>query len=229
VTSDEKVIRDLLSDSAPTFGSLDGSAVRERSAALQPRRDSRWPRAVPATAAAVLIAGIALGASLLFRGTPTHSTGSGGNTEAHTFRLQLVLPATSAQADGTPIRAFVVAINHTGKPIEIRDASCDAWIQAGLSGRHIQFEVSSSDVGCASGQLREGITRLRVKILTTYNGCQQGSQPGTADMPHCQGPHDTGIPPLPPGEYQVHLGTQNVSPTPAMPRPAHITLTPVAH
>jgi hypothetical protein len=65
-----------------------------------------------------------------------------------------------------------------------------------------------------------------VIIATTYGGCQQGKQPGTPDTPHCTGPHDSTIPPLPPGTYHVEVGTQHVSPTPVLPPPMLVRLLP---
>jgi hypothetical protein len=140
--------------------------------------------------------------------------------------LRLRLADPSVPADGTPIHGYVLATNHTGHPLEIRDAHCDAWVQAGLSGPYVHFAVSSLDVACGSSQLREGVTRIPVIIATTYGGCQQGKQPGTPDTPHCTGPHDSTIPPLPPGTYHVEVGTQHVSPTPVLPRPMLVRLLP---
>jgi hypothetical protein len=186
--------------------------------------DERRLRVLPVTAA-VAIAAIAIGATVLAPGPATRSTASGSTTGAG-FRLQLELGATSVPADGTPIQGYVLVINHTGKPVEVRDASCDAWVQAGLSGTQVAFVVSSLDVRCGSGQLREGRTRIAVKIATTYTGCQQGNRSGTAKLPHCIGRHDSEIPPLPPGDYRVEVGTQHVSAAPALPQPRRVTLTP---
>jgi hypothetical protein len=228
--TDEDVVRDLLTEAAPEFEALDGARLREGR-----RARSRVRRALPMLAAAAVVAVIAV----VVVGTrhdpakhPLSEQSVGGITVGPEhpglarFRLELVLNSTRAPADGTPIHGVVLAINNTGHSIAIADAQCNAWVQAGLSGPHVRFGVFSNDVACFPAyRLPVGVTRIPVTIETTYNDCRQGKQPGTPDVPHCL-PQNPIIPPLPPGRYDVVVGTQNVTPAPALPRVVAITLLP---
>lgn len=224
---DEDKLRDLLTRSAPTFVSLDGNAIRDSDGSLSsPRPPRRWRQGGLALGAAAIVVVSAIIASLILANRPS-ATQPVGADPASAFQIQLVLPTTRAPADGSPLHGYALAINHTGHTIEIRAGKCDPWLQAGLSGRHIRFEVTSILMGCASVQLREGTTRIPLTIPTTYTQCAQGNQSGTPDSPHCRGPNDNQMAALPPATYHAVVGTQHTSTTPRLPKPIVVMLQPV--
>jgi hypothetical protein len=192
-----------------------------------------------AVAAAVLVVVIAVVVVLARRTPGSHSTASAQSTSTSPtvtvrpgpkpapFRLELKLPGTRFPADGTPIAAVVVAINHTESPIGLRHTGCGSLVQVGLSGGLARFngEMRLANI-CAVAPFRPGVTQVPVTIATTYQGCQQGRLPGTRQMPHCMGAADSTLPPLPPGRYRVNVVPQQLSVTPALSRPIWITLVP---
>jgi hypothetical protein len=235
VTEVERALRERLHHSAETFDPLDGAAVR--AAAQQRDRRGVHRFVVPAVVAAS-VAGIAVAGALIAQ-QPSPSAGPagsaapagprpssiGGRSTAadHAFQVRLVLPARSFPANGQPIHAYVLAINHTGRPVVIHDA-CNGWVQAGLTGGHVTFGIFSGQVGCASKTINPGTTRVPVIILTTFTQCQQGKQPGTPDTPHCVGPNSS-PPNLPAGNYRAEVGTQSTSVQPLLSKPQPVTLT----
>lgn len=236
MTDDERALRELLHHSAETFDPLDGAALR---AAVEHRGRGRVRRLVLPAAVAASVAGIAVTGALIAQqpapsagpagsagptGPPSSATDGRSPAAHHTFRVRLVLPATSFPANGRPIHAYVLAINHTGRPVVIHDA-CNGWVQAGLTGGHATFGITSGQVACASETLKPGTTRVPVIILTTFTQCQQGKQPGTADTPHCLGPNDSRPPDLPAGTYRAEVGTQSTSVQPLLSKPQPVTLT----
>ena len=144
----------------------------------------------------------------------------------HAFRVKLVLPGLSFPANGQPIQAYVLAINHTGRPVVIHNA-CDGWVQAGLTGPHNSLVIANGDVACANDTIRTGTTRIDVSIPTTFAACQPGKGRGTPDMPHCAGPRDSRPPKLPPGNYRAEIETQSTSIRPVLSKPQPVTLTAV--
>jgi hypothetical protein len=233
----DQAVRDLLGKAADQAGEdFREPTVGEFRARRRTRR-RRWAAVGASSLAVAGVAALAVGLTGAPSSAPetNHPAGhatSKPSTSTRTgaasapFRLRIVLADTSVRAGGRPIHGYILAINSTGRPLEIRDAQCDAWVQAGLSGRHVHFAVTSLDVACGSAQLREGVTRIPVTIPTSYTGCQQGKQHGTPDLPHCIGAHDSTMPVLPPGTYHVVVGTQHVTPAPTLPRPVLIRLLP---
>lgn len=236
MTDDEHALRELLHHSAASFDALDGTALR---AAAKRGNRGRVGRFVLPAVVAASVAGIA-GISVLIAhhtsppaapappaaatGSIRNSAGSRSAAADYAFRVRLVLPAASFPADGQPIHAYVLAINHTGQPVVIHDA-CNGWVQAGLTGGRATFGIINGDVACASKTLNQGTTRTPVIIPTTFAACAQGKQLGTPNTPHCLGPHDNVMPRLPPGRYRVVVETQSTSIRPVLPRPQPITLT----
>jgi hypothetical protein len=190
------------------------------------RTRSRWTRRLVLPAAAAVLV-LALAAVLLMPRTFGHDAAQPGAGPSAAFRITLVLSKTRAPADGTPLHGHVLVINQTGHPIEIQDGRCEEWLQAGLTGPHVQLHLISILVRCARTELREGTTRLPITIDTTYDRCLQGKQPGTPDSPHCRGPNDDQIPALPPGTYRARIRTQHTSTTPTLPKPIVVILRPV--
>lgn len=221
MNEDETVLHDLLTRTAPTFDALDGQFIRDRGATLHARSASPWRRfGRPAMIAAIVLATAALALSVSHWPGPASSPAAGSD---RAFRLELVLATTRVPA-GTPIHGHVLAINHTGHPITILDAPCDPWVQAGLTGAHVQFSAISPDVACGSVQLHEGTTRIPVTIQTTYERCVQGNQRGTPDAPHCGDTNATLMPPLPPGRYQAVVEVLQPHASPVLPEPVVVTL-----
>lgn len=236
MTDDERALRELLHHSAETFDPLDGAALR---AAVEHRDRGRVRRLVLPAAIAASVAGIAVTGALIAQqpspsagpagsaaptGPRPSSTGGRSTAADHTFQVRLVLPATSFPANGRPIQAYVLAINHTGRPVVIDDA-CNGWVQVVLTNGQASSGMMNGGVACASKTLKPGTTRVPVTMLTTFTQCQQGKQRGTAGDPHCLGPHDSRMPNLPPGNYRAEVGTQSTSVQPRLSKPQPVTLT----
>jgi hypothetical protein len=239
MADDESALRELLARTAVRFEPLDGAAVR--AAAEHRKRHRRVRRVLLPVTAALSVAGIAATVSLVVAhqastagpagtGAATHTAprrvGGRSTPAAHAFQVRLVLPGTSFPADGRPIHAYVLAINHTGSPVVINNA-CNGWLEAGLTGEHVTFTIFNGAVGCASKTIAPGTTRIQVSILTTFTQCQQGRREGTPGRPHCIGPHDDRLPKLPPGAYRAVVRTQSTSIRPVLSKPQPITLTAV--
>jgi hypothetical protein len=239
MADDLPALHDLLVRVAPEFDALDGAAVRANATGSRAATDTRVRRFAAPAAAAALVIGLAVAITLLVqdRSQPGHSgsapsTGlpktspvSSRRATPHPgFQLKLVLPATRFPADGRPIKAHVLAINHTGGPVKIRDA-CNGWVLVGLAGMHNSVSIASGDVRCAGTALPIGTTRVPVVIRTTYSQCQQGKRPGTPAAPHCLGPRDSRPPNLPPGSYRAEVKTMSTSSKPTLPRPQQVILT----
>jgi hypothetical protein len=236
MVDDESALRELLTRTAVRFEPLDGAAVR---AAAHGKRRGRGRRVLLPVAAAFSVAAVAVTASLVANhpsagraGTaaPTQTATSparGGSTAAsHTFQVRLILPGRSFPANGQPIHAYVLAINHTGRPVVISNA-CNGWLGAGLTGDHVNFTLWNGLVGCANRNIAPGTRRIPVSISTRFDQCGQGKQAGTPDFPHCLGPHDDILPKLPPGNYRAVVKTMRTSIPPILSKPQPITLTAV--
>lgn len=237
MTDDERALRELLHHSAETFDPLDGAELRAAAERGDRRRAVRFvlPAAIAASVAGIAVAGVLIAHQSSPSAGPAGSAAPTGprpnsivgrSTAAdHAFQVRLVLPARSFPADGQPIHAYVLAINHTGRPVVIHDA-CNGWVQAGLTGGHATFGISNLQVACASKTINPGTKRVPVIILTTFTQCLQGKQPGTPDAPHCVGPNDSSPPNLPAGTYRAEVLTQSTSVQPLLSKPQPVTLTP---
>lgn len=116
-------------------------------------------------------------------------------------RVEVLLDRRVTRADGTSIRGYAEVTNASGKPVTI-DNACNGWLYVGLTNRHLTFDPAIGGVGCKSGQLPVGTTRIPIMVSTTYQQCKQpgGASIGPA-LPRCIGRDHNVMPRLPAGRY----------------------------
>lgn len=139
---------------------------------------------------------------------PKPAATRGANAAATTVRstgvrVDVVLDRRVTPADGTPIRGYAEVTNASGKPVTI-DNACNGWLYVGLTTRHLTFDPAIAGVGCVSGQLPAGTTRIPITVSTTYQECKQPGGGSTGPPPpRCIGRDHNVMPPLPAGRYDT--------------------------
>lgn len=182
-------------------------------------------RFAPAVAAVVVVLAVAAGLVLARRDSSQRSA-PGDNS--HSVTAQVVLDRTTVPANGKPINGAVILTNHTGKPIEIADGTCTAWLAVVLSNHDTQRPNALwRGAACASAQLPVGVTRKPIQVSTTYTLCLQhgGSSRETPAPPRCTGGSHPQPPLLPPGRYAASVLTRGFSTQPESVRPITVTIT----
>jgi hypothetical protein len=136
--------------------------------------------------------------------------------------LSLILQHTRVAA-GMPIKGTVIFTNRTGSPITVETCAADAWLEVGLTNRHIPYYPASPLIACPPMvQLVPGVTRVPITVVTTYQACTQSSSSSTTpEVPSCAG----GPPPLPAGTYHTKVITTGLPPDMATPNVVRVTLT----
>jgi hypothetical protein len=140
-----------------------------------------------------------------------------------TVQMTLHLDATTAPADGQPIKGYITVFNETGRRILLSNTACDSWIGVGLTNAHVSYDLASGLVLCAGSYLPEGTSRTSISVQTTYQQCSE-NRVGQADSPPCIGP-DNNMPPLPAGRYETKVETQNITTKIPAPAPIAVELT----
>jgi hypothetical protein len=174
-----------------------------------------------------------------FTGLLCAACGSAANTTRPTttptvkpgtpLSVHLVLPP-GAFVIGNPIYGAVVFKNLSGMPVKIASNKCiaDPGLAVGLTNKRISFNPAFTAEACLTNQwLNPGLTRFKVTIDTTYEGCMPASSHSSnaAGLLPCD--LSGNLPDLPPGDYQtkiVWIGAPNGT---VYPKPATITLQPL--
>jgi hypothetical protein len=109
---------------------------------------------------------------------------------------RIQLPATTMKT-GTTMQADVVLTNNTGAPVET--SACHGGLfLVGL--RSDQVESVASFPSCWERMtISTGVSTYPVSLVATYSSCTHDE---TSTAPHCV---PTGMPSLPPGQYQARL------------------------
>ena len=129
-------------------------------------------------------------------------TSCGSSPVASPIQVKISL-SQSRLSPGPAIHGDVVVTNTTTRAIAT--VGCPGeWLQVGLVSMQVNFDATSSLVGCPHPlHLWPGANRFSISVSTSYQECsQQGSG---ANMPHCMGARDNEQPPLPAGTYSTKV------------------------
>jgi len=122
----------------------------------------------------------------------------------HGLSDRLELTSTHVVA-GRQIKGWLV-IENGGSSFGLnRRNQCKPGFAVALANKHYQQEIAF-DADCESGRftVAQGITRLPITILTTYETCRPiGTGPITPEMPYRLA--DGQFPPIPSGRYFAHV------------------------
>jgi hypothetical protein len=126
---------------------------------------------------------------------------------------------------GESIKGIAVLTNSTSKVITVQQCAADGWIEVGVVNKQIRFEPAMEMVACPpTVQLRPGVNRFPITVMTTYQECQQSDGQSNPNLPACT---PKGQPPLPAGTYTTEVVTYGLPRSTPKPQTIQVTLTPV--
>ena len=152
-----------------------------------------------------------LGAGLL--------AGCGSDTSTAPLSVQIQLGQHQVPG-GTPISGVAILTNNTSKSIPL-DTCPQDWFQVGLANGEIHFEPGTPLDLCrvSNGHVAPGSHRVPLEVETLYSGCSGTPSPSA---PACT---PFGIPPLPPGRYEVKVIMSGLPPGTPLPASDWVTVT----
>ncbi len=219
---DERLRR--LFDSPPPV-SLD-EAVGRRARAVP--AGGRWRhRLVIAAAVCAILAGVGALVATGRTGS-THVSGSSTTsspTAQAPVEIGLVLDRTGVNA-GTPIDGEALLTNTTGRTMTVNTCARDGWLFVGLTNNQVAYFPNRFYIGCLPTiQLKPGLNRFPISILTDFQGCVESRSEATPQVPACLPAN--GVPPLPAGSYVVKTVVVGLPAGTRLPPAISVTLLPV--
>lgn len=135
---------------------------------------------------------------------------------------RIVLKSSSVTA-GHPIDATLLVVNHSATAINLTKTCRPSFVVALTNRTYIPRVAFTTDCSSQPFAIVPGTTRLPIKVITTYLGCQQGGST-VSGQPACVGDE---APPLPAGRYDaVMVGNGGLALPEPLPVPVTLTRGP---
>jgi hypothetical protein len=131
---------------------------------------------------------------------------AGGSVAPRAIRVHVSLDRLQA-VSGRPINGSIVLTNMTNADLTVESCAANGWLSVGLHGPVDSYPFSHTAIRCApTVRLVPGPNRFPITVITTYAACTEAEPSGgaapTRTAPACT---ESGLPPLPGGEYSTKV------------------------